>query len=505
MKGSEKSRQSLLDVFMLFNSVNFLIFFPIVFLIYFVLPGKIKWVWLLVTSYFFYMCWSVKYTFLLLFTTVSTYIIALILGKAQKLEGKKKDIVKKASVVAGIIINLGILAIFKYGNFVIDNINQVTGNEFKALDLVLPVGISFYTFQAIGYVIDVFRGGTKPERNLGKYALFLSFFPQLVAGPIERSNNLLSQLYQEHKFDYERARSGILLITWGLFQKIVIADRAAILVNAVFKNYEDYMGAQLMFAAVCFAIQIYCDFGGYSNIAIGASEMLGIKLMDNFRHPYLAVSIKDFWSRWHISLSTWFRDYLYIPLGGNRCSKGRKHLNVMCTMLLSGLWHGANWTYIFWGWMHGAYQVIGDITYKARNKLKEFLKIKTDTTIYKVFQGICTFALVDLAWIFFRAESIEIAVSYICRMFLTFDIRDFLNESLFNIGLDMREVYLLIFLMLFLFVVSLIQKRMSIRRWLTNQNIIFRWMVYLVSVFLILLWGIYGEDYQQTQFIYFQF
>lgn len=334
---------------MLFNSLSFLVFFPIVFLIYYALPGKVKWVWLLVTSYYFYMCWNVKYTLLLLFTTVSTYVIAIILGKAQKLDGKRKSLIKKGSIAAVLTINLSILAIFKYGNFVIYNINRFSGHEFRTLDLMLPVGISFYTFQAIGYVIDVYREEIEPERNLGKYALFISFFPQLVAGPIERSKNLLSQLYQEHKFDYERARSGILLIAWGLFQKIVIADRAAILVNSAFENYESYMGAQLMFAAFCFAIQIYCDFGGYSNIAIGSAEMLGIKLMDNFRQPYFSLSIKEFWSRWHISLSSWFRDYVYIPLGGNRCSKLRKYFNLMCTMLLSGLWHGASWAYISWG------------------------------------------------------------------------------------------------------------------------------------------------------------
>lgn len=334
---------------MIFNSISFLVFFPIVFLIYFALPRKIKWMWLLVTSYYFYMCWNVKYTLLLLFTTVSTYATSIILGKVQKLNTKKKKLIGTGSMIAILAINLSILVIFKYGNFIISNFNYFSGFSFKTLDLVLPVGISFYTFQAIGYVIDVYRGELQPERNFGKYALFLSFFPQLVAGPIERSKNLLSQLYQEHKFDYEKARSGLLLITWGLFQKIVIADRAAILVSYAFENYEACNGSQLMTGAFCFAIQIYCDFGGYSNIAIGASEMLGIKLMDNFKRPYFALNMKEFWSRWHISLSTWFRDYLYIPLGGNRCSIVRKHLNVMCTMLLSGLWHGANWTYIFWG------------------------------------------------------------------------------------------------------------------------------------------------------------
>lgn len=301
------------------------------------------------TSYYFYMCWNVKYTLLLFFTTASTYVIAIILGKAQKLAARRKKLVRTGSIIGVLAVNISILVIFKYGNFVIGNLNYFSGHNFRTLDLILPVGISFYTFQAIGYVIDVYRGEVEPERNLGKYALFLSFFPQLVAGPIERSKNLLSQLYQEHKFDYERARSGILLMTWGLFQKIVIADRAAILVNAAFENQESYTGVQLMAGAFCFAIQIYCDFGGYSNIAIGASEMLGIELMDNFMRPYFSLSIKEFWGRWHISLSTWFRDYVYIPLGGNRCTKARRNLNVMCTMLLSGLWHGANWTYILWG------------------------------------------------------------------------------------------------------------------------------------------------------------
>lgn len=490
---------------MVFNSVQFLFFFPIVVFIYYILPQKVKWMWLLVTSYYFYMCWNVKYTFLLLFTTVTTYFTARILGKAKNYQGKRKNIIKKGSVFAGIAINLGILAVFKYGNFIIDNMNQLTGQGFNRFDLVLPVGISFYTFQSIGYVIDVYREEIEPERNLGKYALFISFFPQLVAGPIERSKNLLNQLYADHPFDYKRARDGLLLMAWGLFQKIAISDRAAILVNTVFENYQIYSGAQLMFAAICFAVQIYCDFGGYSNIAIGAAEMLGIKLMDNFKYPYFALSIKDFWSRWHISLSTWFRDYLYIPLGGNRCSKVRKYCNVMITMLLSGLWHGANWTYIFWGGVHGVYQVIGDVTYNVRKKLKERLRIKTDTTTYKIFQGLCTFTLVDLTWIFFRAESIGVAIQYIIRMVTTFDIRFLLNENLYTMGLDFKEIYLLIFLILFLIVIGVIQQKVVIRQWLVSQNMIFRWGIYLISVFIILLWGIYGADYQQTQFIYFQF
>lgn len=334
---------------MVFNSSSFLFFFPVVILLYFVIPPKLQWIWLLVSSYYFYLSWNVKYGMLLLITTVVTWAGGMFL---EWYKGKKW--VKKACVGGCLFIDLAILGIFKYQNFVLDSIAGLAEQFGISLsfenrwDVLLPVGISFYTFQALGYVIDVYRG-EKAEKNIFRYALFLSFFPQLVAGPIERSKNLLGQLRQAHGFDYERVKNGLLLMLWGLFQKMIISDRLALFVNTVYNDYANYSGIIVIIATIFFAVQIYCDFGGYSDIAIGAAQVMGIDLMQNFNKPYFATSIKDFWKRWHISLTAWLRDYLYIPLGGNRKGKARKYINTMIVFLASGVWHGANWTYIYWG------------------------------------------------------------------------------------------------------------------------------------------------------------
>ena len=298
------------------------------------------------------MSWNPKYIFLILTTIIITYFSGIGISKAHK---KGSIIEKKFFATVSIALNLMILFFFKYFDFAIDSINRsLQMGDFKLLnptfDVLLPVGISFYTFQALSYTMDVYRDENfKVERHFGRYALFVTFFPQLVAGPIERSKNLLSQFYEEHYFDYQRVKNGLLLMIWGLFQKIVIADRAAIVVNTVYNNLTAYTGFEVIVATMFFAVQVYCDFCGYSDIAIGASRVMGFNLMTNFRQPYFSQSIKEFWRRWHISLSTWFRDYVYIPLGGSRCSKIKKYRNLMITFLVSGLWHGANWTYVVWG------------------------------------------------------------------------------------------------------------------------------------------------------------
>lgn len=306
----------------------------------------------MVASFYFYMSWNPKYIFLILTTIIITYFSGIGISKAHK---KGSIIEKKFFATVSIALNLMILFFFKYFDFAIDSINRsLQMGDFKLLnptfDVLLPVGISFYTFQALSYTMDVYRDENfKVERHFGRYALFVTFFPQLVAGPIERSKNLLSQFYEEHYFDYQRVKNGLLLMIWGLFQKIVIADRAAIVVNTVYNNLTAYTGFEVIVATMFFAVQVYCDFCGYSDIAIGASRVMGFNLMTNFRQPYFSQSIKEFWRRWHISLSTWFRDYVYIPLGGSRCSKIKKYRNLMITFLVSGLWHGANWTYVVWG------------------------------------------------------------------------------------------------------------------------------------------------------------
>ena len=332
---------------MLFNSYQFMIFFPTVLLIFFVIPKKLRQIWLLIVSLFFYACWNPKYLFLLLTSIVVTFACALFMYKLRK---KKKLI-----LVAGLFINLLILLFFKYYGFAIDSINSLIPDGRIQLvdrfDVILPVGISFYMFQSVGYMIDVYRGDVKVEKNFVKYALFVSFFPQLVAGPIERSKNILSQIddiTDKKLLDFDRVMSGFIYMIWGFFLKIVIADRIAVIVDEVFNRYYSYGTFVLILGAVCFALQIYCDFASYSTIAIGSAQIMGFTLMENFETPYFAMSIKEFWRRWHISLSMWFRDYLYIPLGGSRCSKIKKYRNIIITFLVSGLWHGANWTYVLW-------------------------------------------------------------------------------------------------------------------------------------------------------------
>lgn len=310
---------------MLFNSINFLIYFPIVLVIYYIVPNKIKSLWLLIASYYFYMCWNAKYAFLLFASTFVTYASGLLIEKVKKIgcADKKRENLKRWVVAGSFIINLGILFYFKYFNFTIDMIVKVFGKihiqlNVPSFDIILPVGISFYIFQALSYTMDVYRDEIYAERNFFKYALFVSFFPQLVAGPIERSKNLLKQLAVPKRFEFEKAKDGFLLMLWGYFLKIVLADRIAIFVDRVYENYNTFNGWYIAVATILFAIQIYCDFSGYSTIAIGAAEILGIDLMENFDAPYLSATVADFWRRWHISLTSWFRDYLYIPLGGQK-------------------------------------------------------------------------------------------------------------------------------------------------------------------------------------------
>lgn len=341
---------------MLFNSTQFLIFFPIVTIAYFLIPHRIRYIWLLLASYYFYMCWNPKYALLIATSTVITWLSGLLIDRTNKSTADLKNKIFKKKLWVGLSFasNLAILFFFKYFDFALRNLNAVLAQfNFELIqpgfDVILPVGISFYTFQALSYTMDVYRGEIYAEKNILKYALFVSFFPQLVAGPIERSKNLLKQFNEEHCFDYDRVKNGLLLMLWGFFMKLVIADRVALLVDQVYNNWEQYAGFEIVVATVFFAVQIYCDFGSYSNIAIGAAQVMGFTLMENFRQPYFATSVADFWRRWHISLTSWFRDYLYIPLGGNRKGQLRKYLNVMIVFVTSGLWHGASWHFVVWG------------------------------------------------------------------------------------------------------------------------------------------------------------
>ena len=414
-----------------------------------------------------------------------------------------------------LFINIGILFFFKYFDFFIVSCNKVLSRiGIQALDnsfsFLLPVGISFYTFQALGYIIDVYRGKIEAEVNPLRYALFVSFFPQLVAGPIERSENLLKQVRNVDKmkiWNYENVTSGLTLMVWGLFVKMVIADRVAILVNTVFDGVYLYGSVALIAGAIGFALQIYCDFMGYSTIAVGAARVMGFTLMENFDTPYFATSVSEFWRRWHISLSTWFRDYVYIPLGGNRCSRIRKYFNLMVTFGVSGLWHGANWTYVFWGVLHGMYQVVGDLTRPFRTKLFAKCQAKTESFSFKLAQMAGTFILVDIAWIFFRADSLRIALEYCKRLFTKWDPWSLFNGEIYNLGLDRTEFNILIVAFIVLLLVELLRycKKQMITDFLKEQCIWFRWGVIFALIFAVIIYGMYGVQFESSQFIYFQF
>lgn len=395
---------------MLFNSIAFLLFFPIVCVIYFSIPPQMiraRNLLLLIASYYFYMNWQPAYALLLLTSTFVTYIAALGIGC---FEDRRK---KKICLVSSLVLNLAILFLFKYYNFLSSNISMGLDACGLKIDIpefgfILPVGISFYTFQALGYSIDVYRGTTKVERDFATYALFVSFFPQLVAGPIERSNNLLPQFKQQHRFDYEAVLSGVKLMVWGYFMKLALADRCGIYVDAIFNNVDKHNGGSYLVASLLFPFQIYGDFAGYSLIAIGVARVMGFRLMENFRRPYFATSVGEFWHRWHISLSTWFKDYVYIPLGGNRVGRLRNYFNLLVTFVISGIWHGANWTFFLWGTLHGILLCIEKALGIGKQKF---------TGINKFFHWAVTFVLVCLAWILFRANSLSDAMMVIKGIF----------------------------------------------------------------------------------------
>ncbi len=490
---------------MLFNSLDFLIFFPIVTIAYFLIPHKVRYLWLLGASYYFYMCWNPQYALLMLTSTILTYMGGGIIARTDN------PTVKKAAVGINFAVNLLILFFFKYFFFTVDNINAVLSLLNIApitpkFDVILPVGISFYTFQALSYTMDVYRGEVKHEKNFFRYALFVSFFPQLVAGPIERSKNLLHQLKEKHHFNYDRMVSGLLLMLWGFFQKLVIADRAAILVDTVYNSPDNFSGFHFAVATVLFAVQIYCDFASYTTIARGAARVLGINLIENFNVPYFARSVADFWSRWHLSLTNWFRDYLYIPLGGNRKGKVRKYFNILVVFFASGLWHGANWTYVLWGLYHGIWRVLGDITKNLRHTLCALFRIDREKPYYPILQAILTFSLVCISWILFRAQSAGEAALIINKIFCDFHPELFFGGGFTQMGLSIPDLTVLGGAILVLLIADTLKyKKIGANAMILRSNIILRFTLVLALLFATLVFGIYGAGYDSAQFIYFQF
>jgi alginate O-acetyltransferase complex protein AlgI len=495
---------------MLFNSFHFLIFFPVVVFVYFFLPHRFRWFFLLVASCYFYMVFIPIYILVLGTTIVIDYLAGIYIEQCDGI--KRKNI-----LIISILSTCTVLFIFKYFNFFNTNLTLLANwlhwnYPIQALNLILPIGLSFHTFQSLSYVIEVYRGNQKAEKDFGIYALYVMFFPQLVAGPIERPQNLLHQFYEKHDFDYKQVTDGLKIMAWGMFKKVVIADRLANFVNTVYDKPSEYQGISLIVATVFFAFQIYCDFSGYSDIAIGAAQVLGFKLMDNFNRPYSSRSIVEFWKRWHISLSTWFKDYLYIPLGGNRVSVPRWYLNLIITFLVSGVWHGANWTYIVWGTLHGLYMVIGRYTEDIRKKIVSFTLLDRNSRFYDFLQVMTTFILVTFAWIFFRAKNIHDAIYIVTHLFSglrEYVISIFVSHHHFGtgkfapilLGQPKIEFVIAIISIIFLEWVHSIQRHGSIRHMLAKKSVLIRWSIYFILVYGCIFLGVL----EKTQFIYFQF
>jgi D-alanyl-lipoteichoic acid acyltransferase DltB (MBOAT superfamily) len=439
------------------------------------------------------------YILILGFTIVIDYIAGIYIENAK---GKRR----KLFLIFSLIANIGVLAVFKYYNFINENFTFLLqgfalSNPIPYLSILLPVGLSFHTFQAMSYTIEVYRGHQKAERHFGIYSLYVMFYPQLVAGPIERPQNLLHQFREKFDFDYDRVTCGLRLMAWGLFKKVVIADRLAIVVDTVYNNPTEYNSLSLIIATVFFTFQIFCDFSGYSDMAIGAARIMGFKLMKNFDKPYKSKSIHEFWKRWHISLSTWFKDYLYITLGGNRVTIPRWYLNLFIVFLISGLWHGANWTFVIWGALHGFYLVFALITkdYRERfNKLFHFDKVP-------ILSVLSTFVLVAFAWIFFRAKDVNTAFYIINQLFTgLYDLveRILIHQSIFEyMGLSKRDMIFSLILIVFLERIHYLQDKKNIYKLFLQKSIYFRWFLYCILVLSILLFGVFGS----RQFIYFQF
>jgi len=497
---------------MLFDSLEFLIFLPTVIILFYLIPHKYRWIFLLLASYFFYGSWKIEFLILIIYSTIVDYFVALKIDATQ--EKKRKRIWLSISLIS----NFGVLFIFKYFNFFIGTRNffrDFAGQHPKVewftsvLEYGIPVGISFYTFQTVGYTLDVYFGKIKPQKNLAKFALFVSYFPQLVAGPIERFKNLNEQIFKKVSFQYENLSAGFRLILMGLFIKMVIADNLAPWVQPVFDNPLLYNQIDNIIATLFFSLQIYADFGGYSLIAIGLAKMMGVQLMDNFKTPYFSTSIKEFWSRWHISLSTWFRDYLYIPLGGNQANYFRWMINILIVFIVSGIWHGANFTFIVWGAIHGLF-------YLFENGIAKKFSLKKNLVL-KIIGWVKTFIVVNIAWVFFRSDSLASAYLTLSKIFgsqanaetytkITQLEKSNINPELINhfdkIDFENLSIQPILFVLIGFFILMDIwikQSRIDIK--LNASPFYLRWTLYAVLIFSIT--ALSGSEFYQ--FIYFQF
>lgn len=480
-------------------SIEFLIFFTGVMLLYHVLPARFRCSFLLVSSYLFYGSQNIRYLLFLMSATLFSYGGALLMARFREAPRYKKMI-----FVLTVFGNLAVLGYFKYADF-------LSGGRIGSI--LLPVGISFYLFMACGYLADVYHGRIDAEKDLLRYALFVSFFPTVLSGPIERAGNMFPQFstafMEQVRFDTERIRDGFVRILWGFFMKLVLADRISILVDHVYAVPAQYGGALIAVASVLYTFRIYCDFAGYSHIAVGIAQTLGIRVMENFKAPYLAHSVADFWRRWHISLSSWFRDYVYIPLGGNRRGTVRKYCNVMIVFLLSGLWHGAGWTFILWGGLHGLYQVAGALLMPVREKAAALLGLKEhdgrQQASLRIVKILFTFCLVNFAWILFQAQSLA-AVGQICERFLSPRIWELFDGTFYTLGLDRPNVAVMVLGLLLLVAVDLCnEKGIFLSKRIAGERLWIRWPVYIAAILFIAVCGVWGAGYDTASFIYYRF
>lgn len=463
---------------MLFNSLGFILFFLLVFIIYYIANDKYRYIVLLIASYLFYGMTSIRYLAILIIITLVTYFSGLLMNKYSS----RKKLILSLTIIFCLIF----LVYFKYFNFLLKSINILFSSDFSIRTLIVPLGLSFFTLQAISYPIDLYRGDVQTEKNLCVYALFVSFFPQILSGPIGKSKDMLKQFHKEHNFDLNNIYSGFMITLFGYFQKIVIADLLAFGVNNVYNNLQNFSGLPILIVVFMYSFQIYFDFSSYSNIARGCAKMLGYDLINNFNSPYFADSIKNFWNRWHISLSTWFRDYLYFPLGGSRKGKVRTCINLMIVFIVSGLWHGANYTYIIWGLLHGLFQVIGRLFHK-KSKIR-------------IINIIVTFLLVTFAWIFFRSNTINDAF-YVLSHIFKISLID-IKGQVRSIGFDIFDLVVLFTSILIVFEIELIGQRKNLIAILQKKSSFVKYLIVLFLVFSIIVFGYYGPGFDNSQFIY---
>lgn len=489
---------------MIFNSISFIIFLLILFIAYYSTGSKYRWIVLLVASFVFLTYANIIYIVPIFLSTVSSYFIGIAISRT---DHPKK---KKSLLAMNVLINVTMLISLKYvavGSLLDDIVGVRTFSASSTIGSVIFLGISFYTLQAIGYTIDTYYGRLKPEKNFGIFALYISFFPKLTAGPIERAKNLIPQLHKQIRFNYQDVRTGLQRILWGLFKKIVIADRLALIVDNVYKTPESFQGINLLIAVFFFSIQIYVDFSAYTDIALGTAKVFGYNLSENFQFPYFAASIREFWQRWHISLTSWFRDYLYLPLGGNRVTAVRWYFNIMIIFLVSGLWHGSGFTFLIWGGLHGALYLGSDRLGKLIGKFVP--NMQKESAIFYYFCVLSTFSLVTFAWIFFRANSIEQAFYIIQHMFdgtgtflLNIDNIGYIRSVIGQLGVTQQDMYIIVCGVMLIFLIEYFQYRKPLLASIDRYPLYVRWSIYYALTVSIMFFGAFNSA---QQFIYQQF